>query len=315
MNLEKNNGILLTEKLENVEAITMQPEPISIKTWLGRAMDKMQLLFECENAISGAPTGFSGIDKLICGLHPGNLIVMASRPSMGKTTLALNMAENIVLKEGDRPVVFFSLESSGEELSMRLMASMGRIDTYKIRTGQMEDEDWPHLTSAISLLAGTQLFIDDASSLTVINIADKANKIAQVHGQLGLIVVDCLHLLEPNRSDDSRKLQIADMSRRLKALAKDLNVPVVVLSQLNRNLEQRPNKRPVLSDLRDVPSIEEDADQIIFIYRDEVYNEDSQDKGIAEIIIGKNRNGPLGNVRLRYFVELSRFEDFNGIEP
>ena len=192
------------------------------------------------------------------------------------------------------------------------MSSLGRIDQHKIRTGKLDDDEWPRLTSAINLLAETKLFIDDTSALTPTEVRSRARRLMREHGQLGLIVVDYLQLMQSPSSGENRVQQISDISRGLKALAKELNVPVVALSQLNRNLEQRPNKRPMMSDLRESGGIEQDADLIIFVYRDEVYNEDSPDKGIAEIIIGKQRNGPIGTVRLTFLGQYTRFENFAG---
>ncbi len=284
---------------------------ISIKSLLAKAVDKIETLFEQEGAITGASTGFTDFDALTSGLQPSDLIIVAGRPSMGKTTIAMNMAENVALK-GDKPVAVFSMEMPGDSLAMRMMSSLGRIDQNKVRTGKLEDDDWPRLTSAINLLAGTQLFIDDSPALTPTEVRARARRLAREYGQLGLIVVDYLQLMQSPSSGDNRVQQISDISRGLKALAKELNVPVVALSQLNRNLEQRPNKRPVMSDLRDSGAIEQDADLIVFVYRDEVYNEDSPDKGIAEIIIGKQRNGPLGTVRLTFLGQYTRFENFAG---
>jgi replicative DNA helicase len=284
---------------------------IPIKSLLANAVDKIETLFEQEGAITGAGTGFTDFDELTSGLQPADLIIVAGRPSMGKTTIAMNIAENIALK-GNMPVAVFSMEMPGDSLAMRMMSSLGRIDQHKVRTGKLDDDDWPRLTSAINLLAGTQLFIDDSPALSPTEVRARARRLAREHGQLGLIVVDYLQLMQSPSSGDNRVQQISDISRGLKALAKELNVPVVALSQLNRNLEQRPNKRPVMSDLRDSGAIEQDADLIVFVYRDEVYNEDSNDKGIAEIIIGKQRNGPLGTVRLTFLGQYTRFENFTG---
>ena len=284
---------------------------ISIKSLLSKAVDKIETLFEQDGAITGAGTGFTDFDELTSGLQPADLIIVAGRPSMGKTTIAMNMAENIALNS-DKPVAVFSMEMPGDSLAMRMMSSLGRIDQHKVRTGKLDDDDWPRLTSAINLLAGTQLFIDDSPALSPTEVRARARRLAREHGQLGLIVVDYLQLMQSPSSGDNRVQQISDISRGLKALAKELNVPVVALSQLNRNLEQRPNKRPVMSDLRDSGAIEQDADLIVFVYRDEVYNEDSPDKGIAEIIIGKQRNGPLGTVRLTFLGQYTRFENFAG---
>jgi replicative DNA helicase len=283
----------------------------SIKSLLAKAVDKIELLYELDGNITGASTGFNDLDEKTSGLQPSDLIIVAGRPSMGKTTIAMNMAENVALKSG-MPVAVFSMEMPGEALAMRMMSSLGRIDQHKVRTGKLDDEDWPRLTSAINMLAETKLFIDDTPALTPTEVRSRARRLTREHGQLGLIVLDYLQLMQSPSSGENRVQQISDISRGLKALAKELNVPVIALSQLNRNLEQRPNKRPVMSDLRESGAIEQDADLIIFVYRDEVYNEDSPDKGIAEIIIGKQRNGPLGTVRLTFMGQFTRFENFTG---
>jgi replicative DNA helicase len=279
-----------------------------IKTLLAKAIDKIEIMFAQEGSITGASTGFTELDRLTSGLQTSDLIIVAGRPSMGKTTIAMNIAENVAIK-GGKPVAVFSMEMPGDSLAMRMMSSLGRIDQHKIRTGKLEDDDWPRLTSAMSLLAETKLFIDDTPALTPTEVRSRARRLSREHGQLGLIVLDYLQLMQSPGSGDNRVQQISDISRALKALAKELEVPVIALSQLNRNLEQRPNKRPVMSDLRESGAIEQDADLIIFVYRDEVYHEDSPDKGVAEIIIGKQRNGPLGIVRLTFLGQYTRFEN------
>jgi replicative DNA helicase len=284
---------------------------IGIKSLLAKAVDKIEMLFEQEGNITGAATGFNDLDELTSGLQPSDLIIVAGRPSMGKTTIAMNMAENIAIK-GGKPVAIFSMEMPGDALAMRMMSSLGRIDQHKVRTGKLEDHEWPRLTSAISLLGETKMFIDDTPALSPTEVRARARRLTREHGQLGLIVLDYLQLMQSPSSGENRVQQISDISRGLKALAKELNVPVVALSQLNRNLESRPNKRPMMSDLRESGAIEQDADLIIFVYRDEVYNEDSPDKGIAEIIIGKQRNGPLGTVRLTFLGQYTRFENYAG---
>jgi replicative DNA helicase len=283
----------------------------SIKNLLASAVDKIETMYEQDGNITGASTGFTDLDELTSGLQPADLIIVAGRPSMGKTTIAMNMAENIAI-QGDKPVAVFSMEMPGDSLAMRMISSLGRIDQNKVRTGKLEDDEWPRLTSAINLLAETKLFIDDTPALTPTEVRARARRLTREHGQLGLIVLDYLQLMQSPSSGESRVQQISDISRGLKALAKELNVPVVALSQLNRNLEQRPNKRPVMSDLRESGAIEQDADLIVFVYRDEVYNEDSPDKGVAEIIIGKQRNGPLGTVRLTFLGQFTKFENFVG---
>ena len=281
----------------------------SIKTLLAQAVDKIETLFEQEGSITGASTGFTDFDEMTSGLQPADLIIVAGRPSMGKTAIAMNMAENIAIK-GDKPVAIFSMEMPGDSLAMRMMSSLGRIDQHKVRTGKLGDDEWPRLTSAINILAEAKLFIDDTPALTPSEVRSRARRLAREHGQLGLIVLDYIQLMQSPGSGENRVQEISDISRSLKALAKELDVPVVALSQLNRNLEQRPNKRPVMSDLRESGSIEQDADVIVFIYRDEVYNEDSPDKGIAEIIISKQRNGPIGTFRLTFLGQYTRFENF-----
>jgi replicative DNA helicase len=284
---------------------------IGIKSLLAKAVDKIEMLFEQEGQITGAATGFTDLDDLTSGLQPADLIIVAGRPSMGKTTIAMNMAENIAIK-GGMPVAIFSMEMPGDALAMRMMSSLGRIDQHKVRTGKLEDNEWPRLTSAISLLGETKMFIDDSPALSPTEVRARARRLTREHGQLGLIVLDYLQLMQSPSSGENRVQQISDISRGLKALAKELNVPVVALSQLNRNLESRPNKRPMMSDLRESGAIEQDADLIIFVYRDEVYNEDSPDKGIAEVIVGKQRNGPLGTVRLTFLGQYTRFENYAG---
>jgi len=284
---------------------------VSIKPLLAQTVAKIERLYGQEGSITGASTGFTDFDQLTSGLQPSDLVIVAGRPSMGKTTIAMNMAENVALNS-NKPVLVFSMEMPGDSLAMRMMYSLGRIDQHKVRTGKLDDDDWPRLTSAISLLANTKLFIDDTPALSPTELRARSRRVAREHGQIGLIVVDYLQLMQSPSSGDNRVQQISDISRGLKALAKELNTPVVALSQLNRNLEQRPNKRPVMSDLRDSGAIEQDADLIVFVYRDEVYNPDSPDKGIAEMIIGKQRNGPLGTVRLTFLGQFTRFENFSG---
>lgn len=280
-----------------------------IKALLAEAVDKIETLYQQDGSITGAGTGFTDFDEMTSGLQPSDLIIIAGRPSMGKTTFAMNIAENVAIK-GDKPVAVFSMEMPGDQLAMRMMSSLGRIDQHKVRTGNLDDEEWPRMTSAINLLAEAALYIDDTPALTPVEVRARARRLVREHGPLGLLVLDYLQLMQSPASRENRVAQISDISRSLKALAKELNVPVIALSQLNRNLEQRPNKRPVMSDLRESGSIEQDADVIVFIYRDEVYNEDSPDKGIAEINIGKQRNGPIGTVRLTFLGQYTRFENF-----
>ena len=279
-----------------------------LKSLLTKAVDRIDALFRSDSAITGVPTGFKDLDDMTSGLQAGDLVIVAGRPSMGKTSLAMNIAESAAL--GSKlPVAIFSMEMPGELLAMRMMSSLGRINAHKVRTGKLEDDDWPRLTHAIGLLAEAPIFIDDTPALTPLELRTRARRLKREHG-LGLIVVDYLQLMEAPESSENRATEISGITRSLKGLAKELSVPVMALSQLNRSLEQRPNKRPVMSDLRESGAIEQDADVIFFIYRDEVYNEDSQDKGTAEIIIGKQRNGPTGKVKLTFLGEYTRFENY-----
>jgi replicative DNA helicase len=282
---------------------------VPIKTLLTKAVNRIELLYERDDPITGISTGFNDLDDMTSGLQPADLVVIAGRPSMGKTSFAMNIAENVAIKS-KLPVAVFSMEMPGESLTLRMISSLGRIDQHRVRTGRLEDPEWARLTSAVSLLAEAPIFIDDMAALTPTELRARARRLVREAGGLGLIVIDYLQLMQAPTDGETRATEISIISRSLKALAKDLNVPVIALSQLNRNLEQRPNKRPVMSDLRESGSIEQDADIVIFIYRDEVYNEDSPDKGIAEIIIGKQRNGPIGTVRLTFLGQYTKFENF-----
>jgi replicative DNA helicase len=282
---------------------------VSIKPLLTRAVDRIELLYARSEPITGLSTGFADLDDMTSGLQPADLIVIAGRPSMGKTSFAMNIAENVAIKSR-KPVAVYSMEMPGESLTMRMMSSLGRIDQHRVRTGRLDDEEWPRLTSAVSLLSEASIFIDDSAALTPTEVRARARRLMREQGELGLIVIDYLQLMQAPGENETRATEISIISRSLKALAKELHVPVIALSQLNRNLEQRPNKRPVMSDLRESGSIEQDADIVIFIYRDEVYHEDSPDKGIAEIIIGKQRNGPIGTVRLTFLGQYTKFENF-----
>jgi replicative DNA helicase len=258
--------------------------------------------------VSGLATHFTDFDKLTSGLQRNDLIILAARPSMGKTSLALNIAENVSIKE-DASVAIFSLEMAKEQLVTRMLCSQSRIDAGKIRKGQMSDYDWPKLTKAAGFLSDAKLYIDDTPAPTVLEMRAKLRRLKKDKG-LDLAVIDYLQLIKPNAAKNSnREQEISEISRSLKSLAKELSIPIIALSQLNRSLESRTNKRPMMSDLRESGAIEQDADVIMFIYRDEVYNEDSPDQGIAEIIIGKQRNGPIGTCRLAFINEYTRFED------
>ncbi|OGO85387.1 MAG: replicative DNA helicase [Chromatiales bacterium RIFOXYA1_FULL_46_5] len=287
------------------------PEPIN--SILSKTIDKIDELFRNPSAggLTGVSTGYMDLDKMTNGMQPSDLIIVAARPSMGKTTFAMNLCEHAAMTS-DKPVLIFSLEMPSEQIMMRMLASIGRIDQTKVRTGQLADEDWARLSSAIELLNNSKMYIDDASGLTPTEVRSRARRVAREHGGLSMIMVDYLQLMTVPGLSENRTLEIAEISRSLKALAKELKVPVVALSQLNRSLEQRADKRPVNSDLRESGSIEQDADLIMFIYRDEVYNDDSPDKGTAEVIIGKQRNGPIGRIRLTFHGSYSRFDNYAG---
>jgi len=283
-----------------------------VKELLVKAVERIDSLYQNPSAYTGIPTGFTDFDNMTSGLQNSDLIIVAGRPSMGKTSFAMNLVENAAIKN-KTPVAVFSMEMPGEQLVMRMMSSLGRIDQHKIRTGKLDEADWPRLTSAVGILNEAPIFIDDTPGLTPMEVRARARRIAREHG-LGLIVIDYLQLMQGSSgSNENRATEISEISRALKGLAKELNVPVIALSQLNRSLEQRPNKRPIMSDLRESGAIEQDADLIVFIYRDEVYNEDSPDKGTAEVIIGKQRNGPIGMARLTFLGQYTRFENF--IQP
>ncbi len=283
--------------------------PESVNTLLTKAIDRIDTLFNSDGAITGLSTGFTDLDEMTSGLQPADLIIVAGRPSMGKTTFAMNLVENAVLRS-EKAVLVFSLEMPGDSLIMRMLSSLGRIDQTKVRSGRLEDEDWPRLTSAVNLLNDRKLFIDDTAGLSPMEMRARARRVVREHGDLALIMIDYLQLMRVGgTASENRTNEISEISRSLKALAKEFNVPVVALSQLNRSLEQRPNKRPINSDLRESGAIEQDADVIMFVYRDEVYHPDTQDKGIAEIIIGKQRNGPIGSSRLAFLGKYTRFEN------
>lgn len=283
--------------------------PTIISDVLGDTINKIEALFESDSPITGASTGFSELDKLTSGLQASDLIIIAGRPSMGKTAFALNIAEYVGMKS-DKPVLIFSMEMPSEQLAMRMLSSLGRIEMQNIRTGQLDDNDWPRLSSAVGLMSSKKIFIDDTPALSPGDVRARARRIARAHGELGLIVVDYLQLMQVPGLRENRTAEISEISRSLKYLARELNVPVVALSQLNRSLEQRSDRRPMMSDLRESGAIEQDADLIAFIYRDEVYNKETQFKGTAEIIIGKQRNGPTGTIRLTFLGQYSRFENF-----
>jgi len=283
---------------------------VPVNKAMAEAFDVLQTRYASGGGITGLPTGYTEFDEMTAGLQPTDLLILAARPSMGKTALALNMAEYAAMKT-KKAVAVFSMEMSASQLALRLIASVGRVNAARLRTGQLEDEDWSRVTSALRLIRDAKIFIDDTPALSPEVLRAKARRLKR-ETDLGLIVIDYLQLMQVPGSQENRATEISEISRSLKALAKELNVPVVALSQLNRSLETRTDKRPVMADLRESGAIEQDADVIVFIYRDEYYNKDaSADKGLAEIIIGKQRNGPTGALKLKFFGEYTRFDNLS----
>jgi replicative DNA helicase len=285
----------------------------AVQPLLTQVVERIDELYSRENQseITGVPTGFIDLDRMTSGLQAGDLVIVAGRPSMGKTAFSVNIAEHVAIEAG-LPVAIFSMEMGGTQLAMRMMGSVGQLDQHRLRTGRLADEDWPRLTHAIQKMNDAQLFIDETPALNPIEMRARARRLARQCGKLGLVVVDYLQLMQGSQPGDNRTAEISEISRSLKGLAKELGCPVIALSQLNRSLEQRPNKRPIMSDLRESGAIEQDADVIIFLYRDEVYNPDSEDKGTAEIIIGKQRNGPIGAIRLTWIGQYTKFGNYSG---
>jgi len=286
---------------------------LPVQPLLTQVVERIDELYSREQTseVTGVPTGWIDLDRMTSGLQPGDMVVVAGRPSMGKTAFSMNIAENVAVEEG-LPVAVFSMEMGGVQLAMRMLGSVGKLDQHRLRTGKLVDEDWPRLTAAIQKMNEAQVFIDETPALNPIEMRARARRLSRQCGKLGLIVVDYLQLMQGSTPGDNRSAEISEISRSLKGLAKELHCPVIALSQLNRSLEQRPNKRPVMSDLRESGAIEQDADVIIFLYRDEVYNPDSPDKGTAEIIIGKQRNGPIGAVRLTWIGAYTKFANYTG---
>ena len=282
---------------------------VSVQTAINEAIERIQELHEHEGEITGIPTGFNDFDKMTAGLQDSDLIIVAGRPAMGKTTFAMNVAEHAAIKS-EKAVAVFSMEMAAVQLTMRLFSSLGQIDQTRLRTGNLDEMDWPKLTTAMTLLHKSKIFIDETPSLSPAELRARSRRLKREH-DIGLIVVDYLQLMAVPGSSENRATEISEISRSLKAIAKELHVPVIALSQLNRALEQRPDKRPVMADLRESGAIEQDADLIVFIYRDEVYHKDQEEnKGKAEIIIGKHRNGPTGKVDLAFQGQWLRFVNF-----
>lgn len=282
-----------------------------IKELLPQVAERIDQLFQRDNPsdVTGIPTGYKDLDMMTSGLQPGDLIIIAGRPSMGKTSLALNICEYVAIDTG-LPSAVFSMEMASTQLVSRLIGSVGKLNQHKMRTGQLDDNDWEKLSYALGQLNEAPIFIDEGSALNPYEVRARARRLHKQCGRLGLIVIDYLQLMGSAGSTENRATEISEISRSLKALAKELNVPVIALSQLNRSVEQRPDKRPVMSDLRESGAIEQDADVIMFIYRDEVYNPETPDKGIAEIILAKQRNGPVGRVKLTFLGEYTKFENY-----
>jgi len=276
-------------------------------------LDRVEEMSQNPNDITGVPTGFFDLDRMTSGMQAGDLIVLAARPSMGKTALAINIAENVALKEG-LPVAVFSMEMGASQLAIRIVGSIGRIDQTRLRTGKLLDEEWPRLSEAVERLRNVSLSIDETPGLTPSELRANARRLARSCGKLGLVVVDYLQLMSGSSGSDgdNRATELGEISRGLKMLAKELQCPVIALSQLNRGVEQRPDKRPMMSDLRESGAIEQDADVIMFIYRDDYYNKDSKEPGVAEIIIAKQRNGPTGMVKLTFLKPITKFESYAG---
>ncbi|MGY0556986.1 MULTISPECIES: replicative DNA helicase [unclassified Lysobacter] len=282
----------------------------AINSALSEAFDVLQTRYAAGGTVTGLPTGYTELDEMTAGLQPTDLLILAARPAMGKTTLALNIAEYAAIKS-KKAVAVFSMEMSASQLALRLISSNGRVNAQRLRSGQLEDEDWSRVTSAIRMLKESKIFIDDTPGLSPDALRAKARRLKREH-DLGLVVVDYLQLMAVPGNTENRATEISEISRSLKHLAKELNVPVIALSQLNRSLETRADKRPVMADLRESGAIEQDADVIMFIYRDDYYNkENSPDKGLAEIIIGKQRNGPTGSLKLKFFGEYTRFDNLS----
>jgi replicative DNA helicase len=285
---------------------------MEIQPLLTQVMERIDLLYHKDNPsdITGIPTGYRDLDRDTSGLQPGDLIIIAGRPSMGKTALALNIAEHVAV-ENKLPVAVFSMEMSGSQLAMRLLGSIGRLDQHKLRTGRLSDDDWNRLTNAVGKLHDAPILVDESGALNALELRARARRLHRQYGALGLIIVDYLQLMQASSEGENRATEISEISRSLKSLAKELKVPVVALSQLSRAVEQRTGpKRPIMSDLRESGAIEQDADLILAIYREEVYTPDTPDKGTAEIIILKQRNGPIGTVKLTFLGEYTRFENY-----
>jgi replicative DNA helicase len=308
--------VLLDQAESKIFEITSSREQRAftpLKDIVKDAFKQIETLYDQKQPITGVSTGYIDLDRVTSGFQPADLIIVAGRPSMGKTAFALGVAQNAALSS-KTAVAVFSLEMAKEQLVMRMLCSEARIDSQRMRGGMLKDADWPKLARAAGLLAEAPIFIDDTGSISIMEMRAKARRLQAERG-LGLIVVDYLQLMRGRTGNEGREREISEISRGLKALAKELSVPVVALSQLNRSLEQRQDKRPMLSDLRESGAIEQDADVIAFVYRDDYYNAESEHKGLAEVIIGKQRNGPTDTVTLKFFREYTRFENYTPPAP
>ncbi|MDO6387433.1 MULTISPECIES: replicative DNA helicase [unclassified Uliginosibacterium] len=285
---------------------------VPIQPVLGQVVERIQELYDRDNpaSVTGVPTGLADLDKMTSGLHGTDMIIVAGRPGMGKTSFALNIAESVAL-DAQLPVAIFSMEMPATQLVMRFISSVGRLDQHRLRTGKLNDDEWQRLSYSLGKLHEAPIFIDETPGLNPIDLRARARRLHRQHGgKLGLIIIDYLQLMTSHKQSDNRTAEISEISRSVKSLAKELNVPIMALSQLNRSLEQRADKRPMASDLRESGALEQDADIIMFVYRDEIYNPDTQDKGKAELIIAKHRNGPTGMVPMTFIGEYTRFENY-----
>jgi replicative DNA helicase len=279
---------------------------VVIGSLLDDNLNRLEALYERGEAVTGIPTGYTDLDGILAGLQPSNLVVVGARPAMGKTAFALGLATHAGV-EARKPVLVFSLEMSQLEVSQRLLCAEARVDSSRVRTGRLTEADWGKISHAVGRLADAPIYIDDNANVTVMDIRAKARRMRSQLGELGLIVIDYIQLMSGRSSAENRQVEVSEISRNLKILARELDTPVVALAQLNRQLEQRADKRPMLSDLRESGSLEQDADVVLFLYRDEVYNAESQDRGTAEVLVSKHRNGPVGKVRLAWLDHYTKF--------
>ena len=298
-------------ELQNIaEGRTKEGGPRDMDDVLQHTIKRIEYLVENKGTIAGLATGFKELDEYTNGLHPSDLVIVAARPAMGKTAFSMNLVEAALLKNSPaKPAIVFSMEMSAEQLMLRLVSATGRINQGHIKTGSLADDDWPKLSSAMTKLKGKPLYIDDTPGLTPTEIRARTRRIHRMHGEIGIIMIDYIQLMQVSGRSEGRTAEISEISRSLKGLAKEFNCPVVALSQLNRSVEQRPNKRPIMSDIRESGAIEQDADIILFLYRDDYYDEESEDKGLAEIIISKHRAGETGTVKLAFHGQYTRFDD------